>query len=150
MCLVYWFISYSCVKLKLEFNPQSLFNQAPNPVHPSPLSSCLLALRSIQFMTGEARPRYSVLQLIGECGAYARNCLEPLTSKYKALYYVMSYLYFCKSPIWLPSFGPICTQYIPMIMFTICQVLCFLWFGSGQMHPYSSCKLKYTIVSGSV
>ena len=62
----------------------------------------------------------------------------------------MSYSYFCKSPIWWPSFGPMCTQHIPMIMYTNCQVLCLLWFGSGQMHPYSSCKLKYTIVSGQL
>ena len=29
----------------------------------------LLALRSIQLMTGEPRPRYSALQLLGESGA---------------------------------------------------------------------------------
>ena len=37
---------------------------------PTPDACCpLLALRSIQLMTGELRPRYSALQLLGVSGA---------------------------------------------------------------------------------
>ena len=37
---------------------------------PTPDACCpFLALRSTQLMTGEPRPRYSVLQLLGENGA---------------------------------------------------------------------------------
>ena len=41
---------------------------------PTPDACCpLLALRSIQLMTGEPQPRYSVLQLLGESGACGKN-----------------------------------------------------------------------------
>ena len=43
-----------------------------NLLSPIPDACCpLLALRSIQLMTGEQRPRYSMLQLLGESGACA-------------------------------------------------------------------------------
>ena len=41
-----------------------------NLLSPTPDACCpLLALRSIQLMTGESRPRYSALQLLGVSGA---------------------------------------------------------------------------------
>ena len=41
-----------------------------NILSPTPDACCpLLALRNIQLMTGEPRPRYSALQLLGESGA---------------------------------------------------------------------------------
>ena len=41
-----------------------------NLLSPTPDACCpLLALRSIQLMTGEPRPRYSALHLLGESGA---------------------------------------------------------------------------------
>ena len=46
-----------------------------NLLSPTPDARCpLLALRSIQLMTGEPRPRYSALQLLGESGAYGKTC----------------------------------------------------------------------------
>ena len=45
-----------------------------NLLSPTPDSCCpLLALRSIQLMTGEPPPRYSMLQLLGESGACGCN-----------------------------------------------------------------------------
>ena len=42
-----------------------------NLLLPTPDACCpLLALRSIQLMTGEPQPRYSALQLLGESGAF--------------------------------------------------------------------------------
>ena len=45
-----------------------------NLLSPTPVACCpLLALRSIQLMTSEPWPRYSVLQLLGESGACGLN-----------------------------------------------------------------------------
>ena len=49
---------------------------------PTPDACCpLLALRSTQLMTGEPRPRYSALQLLGESGACA-YILPSVTSSH--------------------------------------------------------------------
>ena len=46
-----------------------------NLLSPTPDACCaLLALGGIQHMTGEPRPRYSALQLLGESGAYGETC----------------------------------------------------------------------------
>ena len=65
MCHVYKFMCYSFVELKLKINTRSLFNRTLNRAHPPLLCCALLALRSIQLMTGEPRPRYNALQLLG-------------------------------------------------------------------------------------
>ena len=50
-----------------------------NLLSPTPDACCLLlALRSIQLMTGELQPRYSVLQLLGKSGACGKNNDLPL------------------------------------------------------------------------
>ena len=69
MCHVYKFMCYSFVELELKINTKSLFNRTLNPAHPTLLCCALLALRSIQLMTGEPRPRYNALQLLGVSGA---------------------------------------------------------------------------------
>ena len=69
MCHVYKCMCYSFVELKLKINTRSLFNPTLNPAHPPLLCCALLALRSIQLMTGDPRPRYSALQLLGVSGA---------------------------------------------------------------------------------
>ena len=69
MCHVYKFMCYSFVELKLKINTRSLFNRTLNRAHPPLLCCALLALRSIQLMTGEPRPRYNALQLLGVSGA---------------------------------------------------------------------------------
>ena len=49
-----------------------------NLLSPTPDACCpLLALRSIQLMTGVPRPRYSTLQLLGESGACGTHLLYP-------------------------------------------------------------------------
>ena len=50
-----------------------VFNRTLNPAHPPLLCCALLALRSIQLMTGEPRPRYNALQLLGVSGACVLN-----------------------------------------------------------------------------
>ena len=53
---------YKCYALRLK---------RKNLLSPTPDACCpLLALRNIQLMTGEPRPRYSALQLLGASGAY--------------------------------------------------------------------------------
>ena len=69
MCHVYKCMCYSFVELKWKINTGSLFNRTLNPAHPPLLCCALLALRSIQLMTGEPRPRYNALQLLGVSGA---------------------------------------------------------------------------------
>ena len=69
MCHVYKFMCYSFVELKLKINTRSLFNRTLNRAHPPLLCCALLALKSIQLMTGEPRPRYNALQLLGVSGA---------------------------------------------------------------------------------
>ena len=69
MCHVYKFMCYLFVELKLKINIRSLFNRTLNRAHPPLLCCALLALRSIQLMTGEPRPRYNALQLLGVIGA---------------------------------------------------------------------------------
>ena len=73
MCHVYKFMCYAFVELKLKINTRSLFNRTLNRAHPPLLCCALLALRSIQLMTGEPRPRYNALQLLGVSGACALN-----------------------------------------------------------------------------
>ena len=60
------------MELKLKINTRSLFNRTLNPAHPPLLCCALLALRSIQLMTGEPRPRYNALRLLGVSGACGR------------------------------------------------------------------------------
>ena len=62
MCHVYKCMCYSFLELKLKINKRSLFNRTLSPAHPPLLCCALLALRSIQLMTGEPRPRYNALQ----------------------------------------------------------------------------------------
>ena len=69
MCHVYKFMCYSFVELKLKINTRSLFNRTLNRAHPPLFCCALLALRSIQLMTGKPRPRYNALQLLGVSGA---------------------------------------------------------------------------------
>ena len=71
MAHVYKFMCYAFVELKLKINTRSLFNRTLNRAHPPLLCCALLALRSIQLMTGEPRPRYNALQLLGVSGACA-------------------------------------------------------------------------------
>ena len=73
MCHVYKFMCYSFVELKLKINTRSLFNRTLNPAHPPLLCCALLALRSIQLMTSEPRPRYNALQLLGVSGACVQD-----------------------------------------------------------------------------
>ena len=61
------------MELKLMINTRSLSNQALKSAHPSLLCCPLVALRNIQLMTGEPRPRYSALQLLGVSGACGWN-----------------------------------------------------------------------------
>ena len=75
MCHVYKFIGYSFVELKLKIDTRSLFNRTLNPAHPPLFCCALLALRSIQLMTGEPRSRYNAIQLLGVSGACVTyNC----------------------------------------------------------------------------
>ena len=76
MCHVYKFMCYAFVELKLKINTRSLFNRTLNRAHPPLLCCTLLALRSIQLMTGEPRPRYSALQLLSVSGACALNSIH--------------------------------------------------------------------------
>ena len=69
MCHVCGFICYLCVQLKLKINRKSLSNQALKSAYPFAAQLPLLAFRIIQLMTGEPRPLYSALQLLGESGA---------------------------------------------------------------------------------
>ena len=77
MCHVYKFMCYSFVELKLKINSRSLFNRTLNRAHPPLLYCALLALRGIQLMTGEPRPRYNALQLLGVSGACGLTIFFP-------------------------------------------------------------------------
>ena len=69
MCQVCGFICYFCVELKLKINTRSRSYKALKWEHPS-LRNCRCWPSGVfQLMTGEPRPRYSALQLLGESGA---------------------------------------------------------------------------------